>query len=46
MRLKLQTPLFIAEALLNASQQQLAVELSNAQQEVQALRYIWASLLL
>lgn len=38
MRLKLQTPLFIAEALLNASQQQLAVELVNAQQEAQALR--------
>ncbi len=38
MRLKLQTPLFIADALLNASQQQLSIELANAQQELQALR--------
>ncbi|BDA44834.1 probable transmembrane GTPase FZO-like, chloroplastic [Coccomyxa sp. Obi] len=44
LRLKLQTPLFVADALLEAARQQLSSELSTAQQEAEAVASVHAQL--
>ncbi|EIE21598.1 hypothetical protein COCSUDRAFT_30102 [Coccomyxa subellipsoidea C-169] len=44
LRLKLQTPLFVADALLEAARQQLSSELSTAEQEAEAVASVQGQL--